>query len=206
MVLFPILAYIPTHLNVEAIYLSQDQMVPEWHFLPQVVHTAFHLLGLPEVELLVSSHSTQCQHYYTLESPLPVGAMGLNAFNHPWMFQIGYMFPPPVLVPVVLSKFLTEQAKGPLRQLIPVAPCWMEIPWLPTVLNMLVDIPQQCPVIKDLVVDVLVGQVLKGFPYLHLTLWLLTIVCYTDRGSLPQSVRQWVGQLEHLHQRSTSSV
>ena len=54
--------------------------------------------------------------------------------------------------------------------------------------------------------DVLLGQVLKGLPYLHLTLWLLSDVCYADRGSLPQSVRQWWGQLECLCQRSTSSV
>ena len=27
--------------------------------------------------------------------------------------------------------------------------CWMEAPWLPTVLNMLADVPQQCPIIKD---------------------------------------------------------
>ena len=82
----------------------------------------------------------------------------------------------------------------------------MEALWLPTVLNMLADIPQWCPVIRDLVVDVSVGQVLKGLPYLHLTHWLLRNVCYTDRGSLPQSVRQWQGQLEYLYQRSTSSV
>ena len=29
-------AYIPTHLNVEADYLSQDQLLQEWHLLPQV--------------------------------------------------------------------------------------------------------------------------------------------------------------------------
>ena len=29
-------AYIPTHLNVEADYLSQDQVLPEWHLLPWV--------------------------------------------------------------------------------------------------------------------------------------------------------------------------
>ena len=37
------------------------------------------------------------------------------------------------------------------------APCWMEAPWLPTVLNMLTvlaDVPQQCPNIEDLVVDI----------------------------------------------------
>ena len=82
----------------------------------------------------------------------------------------------------------------------------MEAPWLPTVLKMLADIPQWCPIIKDLIMDVSVGQVLKGLPYLYLTLWLLSDVCYGDRGSLPQSVRQLWGQLKHLHQRSSSSV
>ena len=116
------------------------------------------------------------------------------------------MFPPSALVPLVLSKFLAEHVKGQLRQLILVVPCWMEAPWLPTILNMLADVPQWCPIIKDLMVDVSVGQVLKGLPYLHLNLWLLNDVCYADRSSLPQSVRQWWGQLKHLHQRSTSSV
>ena len=44
----------------------------------------------------------------------------------------------------------------------------------------------------------LVGHVLKGMWYLHLSLWLLRDVCCVDRGSLPQSIRQWWGQLECL--------
>ena len=51
-------AYIPTHLNVEVDFLSWDRMLPEWHLLPQVAQAAFHLWGLPEVDLLASSHST----------------------------------------------------------------------------------------------------------------------------------------------------
>ena len=158
-----------------------------------MVQAAFHLWGLPQMYLLASSHTTNCQHYYTLESPLPVGALGLNAFNHPWTFQVSYLFPP-ILVPLVLSKFLAEHVRDQLRHLIVVSQCWMEAPWLPTVLNMLADDPHWCPIIKDLVMDILVGQVLKGLPYLHSNLWLLSDVCYTDRGSLPQSVRQWQGQ------------
>ena len=69
-------AYIPTHLNVEADYLSLDWMLPEWHLLPLVAQAAFHLWGLPEVDLLASSHSSQCQHYYTLESPHIWGPWG----------------------------------------------------------------------------------------------------------------------------------
>ena len=63
--------------------------------------------------------------------------------------------------------------------------CWMETPWLPTVLNMLADVPRHCPVVKDLDMDVLVGQVLKGLLYLHLSLWLLRGMCCAGRGSLP---------------------
>ena len=169
--------YIPTHINVEADYLSKDWLLPEWHLLPQVAHAAFCLWSLPEVDLLASSHSTQCQHYYTLETPLPPGALVLNAFSHPWTFQVSYVFPPPALVPLVLSKFLEEQVNGQLRHLILVAPFWKETPWLPTILNMLADVPQQCPFVKDHVMDVLVGQALKGLQYLHLTLWQLSDVC-----------------------------
>ena len=90
---------------------------------------------------------------------------------------------------------LAEHVNNQLRHLILVVLCWMEAPWLPTVLNMLADVPWQCPIIKDSVMDVLVGQALKGLQYLHLTLWQLSNVCYTDRGSLPRSVKQWWGQL-----------
>ena len=73
--------YIPTHLNVEADYLSWDQLLPEWHLLPQVAHSAFCLWGLPEVDLLASSHSTQWQHYYTMETPLPLGGLGVECLQ-----------------------------------------------------------------------------------------------------------------------------
>ena len=69
-------AYITTHLNVEADFLSQYWLLLEWHLLPQVAQAAYHFWGLPEVDLLASSHSTLCQHYFTLETPLPVGSLG----------------------------------------------------------------------------------------------------------------------------------
>ena len=77
-------AYIPTHLNVEANYLSRGQLLPDWHILHHIAQIAFHLWGLPEVNLLASSHTTQYQHYYTSAMPLPLGSLGLNAFNHHW--------------------------------------------------------------------------------------------------------------------------
>ena len=72
-------------------------------------------------------------------------------------------------------------------------------------LNMLEDIPWHSPIVKDLYMDVLLGQVFKGLSYLNLTLWLLTGVCCTDKDSIPQSVRQW-GVLKYLQCKSTSNV
>ena len=60
--------------------------------------------------------------------------------------------------------------------------------------------------LSHLVVDVFVGHILRGLPYLHLTLWLLRDVCCTDMGSHLQSVRQWHGPLDYLQWKSTSNV
>ena len=128
-------------------------MLPEWHLLPQMNQAAFCLWGLPEVNLLASSYTTEYQHYYTLQTPT-TGALEFSAFNHPWTFQVNYVFSPPGLVPLDLCKFLADHVKGQLRLLILVAPCWMEAPWLPTVLNTLTDVLQHCPIIKDLIMDV----------------------------------------------------
>ena len=73
------------------------------------------------------------------------------------------------------------------------------------VLSMLVDVPWWCPIVQDLVMDVLVGQALKGLQYLHLTLCLLNDFSYANRGSLPQSVRWWWGNLS-IYIRSLPAV
>ena len=74
----------------------------------------------------------------------------------------------------------------------------MEVTWLPTGLNMLVDFPHCCPVVQNLVTDVLVDCVLKGLLSLHLTLWLLRDVCCADKVSVPHPVRQCQGKLKCL--------
>ena len=74
----------------------------EWNLLHDRAQVTFHLRGQPHVDLLASSYIIQCQHYCTMESPLPLGAFRLNAFNHPWIYQVSYLFPPPALVPLVL--------------------------------------------------------------------------------------------------------
>ena len=155
---------------MEADYLSWRSLVLEWHLLSCIAQEAFELRGQLGVDLLASTHTNQCQHYYTLENLLPLEALEFNAFNHPLTYQVSYVFPHPTLVPLVLSKFLAEHVTGQFRPLILVAPCWREASWLPTVPSMLVDIPCCCPIVKHLVIDVSIDWVLKGLPSLYLTL------------------------------------
>ena len=61
------------------------------------------------MDLLVSLYSDQYQHCYTLETLQLLETVGLNAFNHPWNFQVNYTFPLPALVPFALYMFLAEQ-------------------------------------------------------------------------------------------------
>ena len=143
------------------------------------------------------SFKNQCQHYYTLENPLPLGPLGLNAFNHPWTYQVIYVFPPPALVLLFLSKFLVEHVIGQFRVLVLVVPCWMEASCLPTVLSMFETISHWCPII-NIVMDILIDWLLKGLPSLNLTLWLFRDVCGRDKGCIPKSVRQWWELFKHV--------
>ena len=193
-------AYVPTHINVKVDYLSQKRFVPEWHLLLCIAETVFQLWGQLRVDLLTSTCTNQCQHYYNLENPLPLRTLEWDAFNHPRTVK-WVMFPPPALVSLVLPKSQAEHVTGSFRLLILVAPCLMEATWFPTVPNMLDDIPCWCAFTNNLAMYVSMDWALKGLSLLQLSLWLLRDVCCSDRGSLPLSVRQWQGQLKHLGQK-----
>ena len=55
-----------------------------------IAQVIFQIMGQPEVDLVASSHTTQCKHYYILENPLSPRAFELNAFNYPCIYQITY--------------------------------------------------------------------------------------------------------------------
>ena len=52
---------------MEADYFSLKRLVLELH-LPPIAQAAFRVLAQPEVDLLVPSHTNQCQHYNALET------------------------------------------------------------------------------------------------------------------------------------------
>ena len=66
----------------------------------------FKFWGLPEVGSvgILMYHVVLAGLY--LGKSLPLGALGFNTFNHPWIYQVSYVFPSHALVHLVLSKFL----------------------------------------------------------------------------------------------------
>ena len=159
-------AYIPIHLSVEADYLSWDWLLPEWHLLPQVAHAGFCLWGLLEVDLLASSHSTQCH----LGNSTTSRGLGVECLQPSLDFS-GKLS----VSSFSSSSSSSVQVSGRTcqwsTQIFDSGGTMLDGgSWLPTILNMLADVPQWCPIIKDLIMDVLVGQALKGLQYLHLTL------------------------------------
>ena len=67
--------------------------------------------------------------------PVLQGTLVLNAFIHPWDFQVSYTLPP-ALFPLVLFRFLAEYVTHHSTYLFLVVPCWMDASWLATVLGM----------------------------------------------------------------------
>ena len=121
-------AYIATYFNVETNYFPWGWFVPEWHLLDYIAQAVFNLWDQLKLDVLASSHTNQCQHYYTLEIPLHLGAFGLNTLSHPWTYQVTYHL---ALVPLVLSKFLAEHVTDQFILLISVVPCWKKAPCFP---------------------------------------------------------------------------
>ena len=111
----------------------------------------------PHIPINVSS-ITAWKIYLLLE------ALGLNTFNYPWKNQLSYVFLPPILLPPAVLEVSGRTHHKSIQPTVLVAPCWVEVPWLPTVLNKLEYTPSQCPLSRD----VLVGQALKGLPSLIL--------------------------------------
>ena len=79
----PTPAYIWTHINVEGNYILWRRLVLEWHLLPYVVQAAFQL----DVDLLASSHTKHCHHYWILKTLIPQEALRFNSFNYPANFR-----------------------------------------------------------------------------------------------------------------------
>ena len=123
---------------------------------PGIASSSFHCSSNISTLWLTGGGLVSILNYKSMSASWEIttsGKPGVNALNHPWMYQGRYVFPLPSLVTLSLSTFLVEHVTCQFRLLILVAACLMEVFWLLIVFNMWEDwedITSRCPIIKVL--------------------------------------------------------
>ena len=198
-------AYIPTHLNVEADFLSRDQLLPEWHLLPQVVQAAFPLWGF--------QRWTSCIFLFYSMPPLfhfgnstASGGLGVECLQPSLEFS-GKLC-------------VSSSSSGPSCSVqVSSRTCQQSTQTFASGGSMLdgsslashsSQHAGRCSSVvshhKRSCCGCFGRPGTQGSAISAFNPLLLSNVCYANKGSLPQSVRQWQGQLKRLHQGSTSSA
>ena len=152
-------AYIPTQLNVEADYVPQDWLLPAVAPSPSGDSDSFSPLGLSRGGSAGFFSFYSMPALFHFGNSTTSGGLGVECLQ-PSLDLSGKLCVsssssgPSCSVKV--SSRTCQQSTQTFEFLV--APCWMEAPWLPTIPNMLADVPHwQCPIIKDLIMDVSVG-------------------------------------------------
>ena len=133
--------HIPGRLNLLTDGLSREGRIiqTEWKLNTSVFQSVCRLWQVPNVDLFATSQNHQLPVYF---SPLPdAQAAGVDALAQNWSGIVGYAYPPPAIIPLVLNKL--ESTSNCL--LILIVPKWERKNWFAQLLNMLVDIPRQLP-------------------------------------------------------------
>lgn len=117
--------YLPGRYNSIADRLSREKPLPEWHLLPEATEAVFRKWGEPEIDLFASAETRVVPRYVTLDSRDGLAEF-CNAFSRQWKYQLGWIFPPPNIMPQVLR----DLNKG-LGKFILIAPVWNQCYWMP---------------------------------------------------------------------------
>ena len=115
----------------------------EWSLKPLIVQRTFQKLGTPDIDLFATFQNKKCPVFL---SWIPDHrALGCDAFQVSWSSVLGYAFPPVKLIPRVLQKVISEKST-----VILIAPRWPRRMWYPQILSLLIDVPQELPILEDL--------------------------------------------------------
>ena len=95
------------------------------------------------IDLFATSLNHQCSQYFSpFHDP---SALGTDALLQSWNGWQAYAFPPWSLIPAVLKKL--RSSAGVLTI---IAPYWLQRPWFPDLLDLVVDGPVALPLSRDL--------------------------------------------------------
>ncbi|KAL4711441.1 hypothetical protein ACJJTC_016195 [Scirpophaga incertulas] len=108
--------YLPSRYNVEADRLTRGKSLPEWTLSTEILRKIFQKWGKPCIDLFASASSAIIPNYVYLDANDP-HAVFVNAFSREWSYKMGYIFPPPALIPKVLQQLNT--ARGSYILIVP---------------------------------------------------------------------------------------
>ena len=141
--------YVRSLHHLHADFLSRRRVLPDWQLQPGLASRIFALFGQPEVDLMATSQSTQLVNYY---SPLlDEEALAVDSLVQDWdKFRLNYVFPPPVMIELVLNRIYQCSYK---TQFLLVTPWKPRSTWFPKALLLSQDHPHRLPVSLQSVQD-----------------------------------------------------
>ncbi|XP_033220863.1 uncharacterized protein LOC117175265 [Belonocnema kinseyi] len=145
-------AYLPGRYNGIADRLSRKKALPEWHLLPAATDEIFAKWGVPVIDLFASANSAIVRPYVSRDCSDPY-AFFIDAFSRPWHLRLGWVFPPPNVVPRVLVHL--NSCKG---QFLIVATRWDQTFWMPDLLSRSMEPPLTIQNLESVLIDFTTGQ------------------------------------------------
>lgn len=160
--------YFPGRFNAEVDALSRQKRCPEWHLTAEATSIIFLMWGTPEMDLFASKTAHVIQRYVSMDVQ-DHQAQHHNAFCHQWHYELAWLFPPPNLIPRVLSHL--NQASG---RYILIAPKWNKVFWRADVQRRALRPPYPIPDLARNLIDTRTGVHPPEIQDLHLEAWLIS--------------------------------
>lgn len=157
--------YLPGRYNATADCLSRSKELTEWTLSQKALRMIFKKLGTPEVDLFASARSAICHSYVSEDSRDPK-CLFVNAFSRQWNFRLGWLFPPPALIPRVLRHL--PSCSG--RYLL-VAPKWERTFWKAELRQRTVGPPFTIPNLPKNLIDLRTGKPPPAIKEMCLQVW-----------------------------------
>lgn len=159
------LHHLPGRYNVEADRLSRGSRHPEWHLLPALTERVFSKWGVPIIDLFASRDAHVVPRYVSLDATDPKAEF-VDAFSQQWHYSLAWVFPPPYLMPKVLSHL--NKATGVY---LIVAPRWEKVFWRPDLKKRSIAPPFTIHNLAEVLVDVITNLSPQKVQDLTLEIW-----------------------------------
>ncbi|KAI8427650.1 hypothetical protein MSG28_002121 [Choristoneura fumiferana] len=147
--------------------LSRQKALPEWHLSRRILAKIFQKFGKPQIDLFASKRSAVVPLYVS-EDATDKDSLFTDAFSRTWCYDLGWIFPPPAIIPRVLSHL--QKAKG---RFLLVTPLWDNAFWEPELCRLAQGPPFQIPNLKDHLKDLRTDLPPPGVENLRLGVWMV---------------------------------